>query len=229
MKRIKAAALCPILSLIFLTVPKCGISIERFESQVNKIDTPVYFSEGDASAVFTDCFEYAESVTGFSAEILRGIAATESHFRTGTAGDGGMSRGMFQLHSRWHESRVEKWGRFDPDDPFESAVIAARIMSENLTAFDGDLRLAIAAYRQGVQGVKENGVTDWYIDAVLNWRNNFEKVMSFYAFLGITNIEVLQDEYKGTGTQNLYKLGNSPSVQVSRRGSSGFSQEQRQN
>jgi hypothetical protein len=109
--------------------------------------------------IFVDCFEYAELVTGFSAEVLRGIAATESHFRAEAIGDNGMSLGMFQLHSRWHESRVKKWGEFDPIDPFDSAVIAAKIMLENLAVLNGDLRFAIAAYMQGVTGVRRNGVT----------------------------------------------------------------------
>jgi hypothetical protein len=138
-----------------------------------------------------DCFDYAESATGFSAEILRGIAATESHFRENAVGDSGRSFGMFQLNSRWHESRVEKWGEFDPVDPFMSSVIAGWIMQENLNAFDGDLRMAIAAYRQGVSGVLKCGVDQWYVDSVLNWKNDSEKVLSFLIFLGITDNEVL--------------------------------------
>jgi hypothetical protein len=172
-----------------------------------------------------DCFEYAESVTGFSAEILRGIAATESHFRTGAVGDDGMSFGMFQLHSKWHDSRVEKWGEYDPVDPFESTVIAGYIMQENLDAFDGNLNLAIAAYKQGVTGVRKNGVIQWYVDDVLNWRNNPEKVLSLFLFCGITESEELMDGYTGSGTQNSYQLGNPVAVQISWRGSSGFSQE----
>jgi hypothetical protein len=224
MKRIKIVMLAG-LAFTFLNAAKCGPLIAQSESAANKIETHVYFPETGASGVFADCFEYAESVTGFSAEILRGIAATESHFRSGVVGDGGMSYGMFQLHSRWHESRVEKWGEFDPVDPFESAVIAARIMRENLAAFDGNLRLAIAAYKQGIAGVRKNGTIQWYIESVLGWREDPEKLASFFIFCGITNVEGLQDGYKGTGTQNTYKLGDSPAVQVSWRGSSGFSQE----
>jgi hypothetical protein len=168
------------------------------------------------------CFEYAESVTGFSAEVLRGIAAAESHFRVKAVGDEGMSLGMFQLHSRWHESRVEKWGEFDPIDPFESAVIAGRIMQENLVAFNRDLRLAIAAYRQGIWGVKKNGIIGRYVEETLSWRNDPEKVLSLFIFCGITDTEGLQDEYKHSRTQDTYKFDNSFAVQVSWRGSGGI-------
>jgi hypothetical protein len=214
-----------ILSFIFMMYPGAGLSCDKSENDFNISEVPGETPEMIPVIVEIeplDCFEYAESVTGFSAEVLRGIAATESHFRTQAVGDSGMSLGMFQLHSRWHESRVEKWGDFDPTDPYESAVIAGRIMEENLSAFDGDLRMAIAAYKQGVTGVNRNGVIDEYVEGVLNWQENPDKMLSFFLFCGITDTEVLQDEYKGTGAQNTYKLNDSLAVQVSWRGSGGI-------
>jgi hypothetical protein len=191
MKRIKAAFMYVFLTFVSLMCRGEGFSFELAASGTNEIDVPIEMSETDPFAVSADCFEYAESVTGFSAEILRGIAATESRFHADAIGDGGMSLGMFQLHSRWHEFRADKWGEFDPADPFDSAVIAARIMRENLEAFSGDLRSAIAAYRQGAAGVRENGVICWYVDAVLGWREDSEKEQSFFLFCGIKDTEGL--------------------------------------
>ena len=129
-----------------------------------------------------DLFERAEAVTGIPAEILRGIASAESDFRRTVIGDYGYSLGMFQLHSDWHESRAAKWGDFDPFNPYEAAIIAGRILAHNLAAFDGDWRKAIAAYRQGVTGVRQNGATCWYVDRVLNWRECYNRMMSFFVF-----------------------------------------------
>lgn len=212
------------LSLIFIMCRGVGSTCDKLNNDPDTFESPMEISEPTPAPFVepVDCFEYAELITGFSAEVLRGIAATESHFRVEAVGDGGMSLGMFQLHSRWHKSRVEKWGEFDPIDPFESAVIAGRIMRENLTAFNGDLRMAISAYKQGIRGVKENGVTDWYIEAILNWRDNYEKRLSLSIFYGITDTEVLQDEYKSAGTQDTYKLNDSFAVPVSWRGSGGI-------
>jgi hypothetical protein len=207
--------------LLFILIVCRGIGLS--DSDRNAIESSVEIPELNSVAEPADCFDYAELVTGFPAEILRGIAATESHFKVKAVGDGGMSFGMFQLHSRWHESRAEKWGEFDPADPFESAVIAGRIMQENLIAFNGDLRMAIAAYRQGVSGVLRRGATQWYVDDVLNWQDDPEKMLSFFIFCGITDNEVLQDGYKDTGTQNIYKFNDSFAVQVSWRGSGGIS------
>jgi hypothetical protein len=221
MRTLKIITMYFSLAFIFIVCRGVSLPYDKSDSYPNTFEYPAEILESDHLIESVDCFEYAESVTGFSAEVLRGIAATESHFGVEAVGDNGMSFGMFQLHSWWHESRVEKWGEFDPTNPFESAVIAGQIMQENLNTFDGDLRMAIAAYKQGVRGVKENGVIDWYVEAILDWRNDPEKILSFFVFCGITDSEVLQDGYKDTGTQNIYKLDDSFAVQVSwrRRGS----------
>jgi hypothetical protein len=222
MKTLKIIMGYIILVFVLITYQWAGLPCDKSDGDLNVLKFPEKISELIPFIESVDCFEYAELVTGFSAEVLRGIAAIESDFRTDVVGDDGMSFGMFQLHSRWHKSRVEKWGEFDPIDPFESAVIAGWIMRENLKAFDGDLRLAIAAYKQGIRGVRERNAIQWYVDDVLNWRNNSKKVLSFFLFRGITNIEVLHDRNKDAGTQNTYKFNDSPAVQVSWRGSGGI-------
>jgi hypothetical protein len=219
MRTLKNIMMYLTLASVFIVFRGAGSLPDKSERSLDVIEPPMEIPDPIPFIEPVDCFEYAESVTGFSAEVLRGIAATESHFKAGEVGDNGMSLGMFQLHSRWHESRVEKWGEFDPTDPYESVIIAGRIMQENLSAFDGDLKMAIAAYRQGVSGVQKWGISQWYVDAVLNWRNDPEKMMSFSLFCGITDTEVQKDEYKGTGTQDTYKFNDSLAVQVSWRGS----------
>jgi hypothetical protein len=211
-----------ILASVFITCQGVGLSYDRSKNNLDMFKSPSEIPEPSPLVKPVDCFEYAELITGFPAEVLRGIAATESHFRARAVGDNGMSLGMFQLHSRWHESRVEKWGDFDPTNPYESVVIAARIMQENLSAFNGDLRMAIAAYKQGVTGVRKRGVIQRYVDDVLNWRDDPEKILSFSLFCGITDNEVLQDGDKGTGAQDSYKFDDSLAVQVSWRGSGGI-------
>jgi hypothetical protein len=224
MKTLKIFMMYLILAFVLVTCQGIGLSYDDSDHDPSslEVEPSVEIPEIAPFIVPIDCFEYAELVTGFSAEVLRGIAATESRFKVKAVGDKGMSLGMFQLHSRWHESRVEKWGEFDPTDLFESAVIAGYIMQENLTAFNGDLRLAIAAYRQGIWGVKKNGVIGGYVEEILSWRNDPEKALSFFIFCGITDTEGLQDEYKGSGTQDSYKFDNSLAVQISWRGSSGI-------
>jgi hypothetical protein len=170
-----------------------------------------------------DIFIEAEKVTGCSAEILRGIAGAESHFTVTAVGDKGQSHGMFQLHSRWHDSRVEKYGDFDPFDPADAAIIAGYIIQENLRLFGGDLRKAIAAYRQGVTGVNQNGITSWYVDDVLFWQKDQKKVLAFFVFRGITELGRMENECIDFGTQIAYQPDDTTAVQISWRGSSSFS------
>jgi hypothetical protein len=151
-----------------------------------------------------DIFVEAERITSCPAEVLRGIAGVESHFTVTALGDNGQSLGMFQLHSRWHDYRVEKYGEFDPFDPADAAVIAGYIIQENLKSFNGDLRLAIAAYKQGVTGVNRNGVIEWYVDEVLTWRSDEEKILSFFIFQGITDAGGIEDGHFCFGTQVAY-------------------------
>jgi hypothetical protein len=170
-----------------------------------------------------DIFVEAERITGCPAEILRGLAGTESYFIVDAVGDDGLSHGMFQLHSRWHASRVEKYGEFDPFNPSDAAIIAGYIIQENLRVFNGDLRLAVAAYKQGATGVTSNGVIDWYVDEVLSWRNNQEKVIAFFIFQGITELGGMEDGHDGFRTQVAYQPDDTPPVQISGWGSSRFS------
>jgi soluble lytic murein transglycosylase-like protein len=152
----------------------------------------------------SDIFAEAERATGCPAEILRGIAGVESRFAVNAVGDSGWSHGMFQLHSFWYKYRVEKYGYFDPFDPAEAAIVAGYIVQENLRSFDGDLRRAVAAYKQGVAGVNRNGTIDWYVDAVLFWRKDTEKLLSFFKFMGITEIGETEYGDYGFGTQVAY-------------------------
>ena len=206
---------------IILTGFYDGISTEdnsSVELPEPELPNPVLPQE----AINLDIFVQAEKVTGCSAEVLRGIAGAESHFTEMAVGDNGLSHGMFQLHSQWHDYRVEKYGEFDPFDPADAAIIAGYIIQENLRAFKGDLRLAIAAYRQGVAGVLQKGATDWYVDSVLLWRNDPQKMLAFFIFQGITDTGEIEDEYFSIGTQLAYQSGNTFAAEVSWRGRSGI-------
>ena len=110
-------------------------------------------------------YQLASIITGAPEEILRGIAFAESSENDNAIGDDGESIGRFQLREIYHGERAAKWGEYDPRNPQEAAIIAGRILADNLARL-GDMDLAIAAYRQGVDGVRRDGATSWYIDRV---------------------------------------------------------------
>ena len=110
-------------------------------------------------------YEIAEGITGAPAYILRGIALTESGEDDTAVGDDGVSMGRMQLNENYHAERAKKYGGYDPFNPLESVIIAGYLYMDNLKRF-GDSDLAIAAHRQGVNGVRKYGASDWYIKRV---------------------------------------------------------------
>ncbi len=99
------------------------------------------------------------------APILRGIARAESDEHDDAIGDDGVSRGRMQLDRWWDAERAAKWGAFDPFSANDSIRIASCLFQENLAELGGEDK-AIAAYRQGAQGVRENGAAGWYVERV---------------------------------------------------------------
>jgi hypothetical protein len=71
-----------------------------------------------------------------------------------------------QLNENYHAERAKKYGEYNPFNPLDSVVISGYIYMENLRRL-GNSDLAIAAHRQGVDGVRKHQVaTKWYIDRV---------------------------------------------------------------
>lgn len=110
-------------------------------------------------------YEMAEIVTGAPADILRGIAITESNENDRAIGDDGISKGRMQINETFHNERAKKYGDYDPFSPLDAAIIAGYIFMENFSRLK-DSDSAIAAHRQGVRGVRENGPADWYVKRV---------------------------------------------------------------
>lgn len=110
-------------------------------------------------------YEWAEAITGSPATILKAIARTESDERDDVPGDGGISLGRFQINETFRDWRVERYGYYDPTDPYSAAVLSGRIYADSLDRL-GEPTLAIAAHRQGAAGVERNGATWWYVERV---------------------------------------------------------------
>ena len=110
-------------------------------------------------------YEVAELITGAPANILKAIAITESNENDDAVGDDGISRGRMQLNELYHDERVMKYGEYNPFNSLESVVIAGFLFMDNLVRL-GDIDKAIAAHRQGVNGVRKYGASEWYVNRV---------------------------------------------------------------
>jgi hypothetical protein len=119
---------------------------------------------------------YVQAIQGTIIDpfLLRAIAIVESGECDSAIGDGGLSHGRFQLYSVYHNQRVQKYGSFDPFNPNEAGKIAARYLEECYLA-TGNLYTAVAAYRQGVGGVRKNGIQGNYVNKVMRIYFSFYK------------------------------------------------------
>lgn len=110
---------------------------------------------------------YAQACAGtiVPPALLRAVARAESSERDNAVGDDGVSIGRYQLNERYHAERARLYGEYNPRDPLAAGYVAARILESNYRRL-GSWPLAVAAYRQGVRGVRERGATWWYVERV---------------------------------------------------------------
>lgn len=128
---------------------------------------PIHFTV-DLSGHEYMTYEIASSITGCPIEILQGIAFAESSCDQDAIGDDGISTGRFQINERFHAYYAKLYGEYNQWCPLDTAILTGRIYMADLEAF-GNKEDAIAAHRQGRNGVKENGRDEWYVERVLHY------------------------------------------------------------
>jgi len=110
-------------------------------------------------------YTVASYATGCPEWVLRGIHYAESSCGTNLNHPDPNDVGEYGINQRFQEERDRKFGRLDPRDPVQAGILAGLIVMENLAQL-GDMELAIAAYKQGPTGVREDGPLAWYVDRV---------------------------------------------------------------
>lgn len=130
-------------------------------------------------------FNEASSKTGVDAALIKAVAQAESGFDTDAVSSCG-AMGIMQLMP----STCSGYGVTDPFDAEQNILAGARVLSDMLDRYDGNVTLALAAYNSGYGNVdKYGGVppfseTKSYIDKVTG-------IMDSY-----TNTQISDDIYK---------------------------------
>lgn len=122
-------------------------------------------------------FKKAAKKYNVSESLLKGIAKAESNFNAkDVSGSGAM--GVMQLMPETAKSL----GVSNPYDPEENIMGGAKCISQKIKEFNGDIRLALAAYNAGSGAVKRNGgVPSYcksYVSKVLSYKKAFETAKS---------------------------------------------------
>ena len=118
-------------------------------------------------------FKAAAKKYNVSESLLKAIAKAESNFNANDVSSSG-AMGVMQLMPFTAESLGVK----DPFDPEQNIMGGAKCIAQKLKEFDGDVKLALAAYNAGSGAVKRCGgmpsYTKSYVSKVLSYKEAFE-------------------------------------------------------
>ncbi|MDO4166536.1 MAG: lytic transglycosylase domain-containing protein [Eubacteriales bacterium] len=118
-------------------------------------------------------FKKAAKKYGVSESLLKAIAKAESNFNARDLSSSG-AMGVMQLMPETARSL----GVDDPYDPEQNIMGGAKCIAQKLKEFDGDVKLALAAYNAGSGAVKRAGgipsKCQSYIKKVLSYQEAYE-------------------------------------------------------
>jgi membrane-bound lytic murein transglycosylase B len=118
-------------------------------------------------------FKAAAKKYNVSESLLKGIAKAESNFNANDVSSSG-AMGVMQLMP----ATAKELGVTDAYDPEQNIMGGAKCIAQKLKEFNGDVKLALAAYNAGSGAVKKNGgVPSYcksYVSKVLSYKSAFE-------------------------------------------------------
>lgn len=122
---------------------------------------------------YEEYFQKAAAKYNISASLLKAIAKAESNFNANAVSSAG-AMGVMQLMP----ATAEGLGVKNPYDPEQNIMGGARCIAMKLKEFNGDVRLALAAYNAGSGAVRRNGgVPSYcrtYVNKVLSYKEAYE-------------------------------------------------------
>ena len=137
------------------------------------------------SADLDAIFDAASRRYNIPSNLLKAVAKVESNFRPDVTSRVG-AMGIMQLMP----GTAKYLGVDDPFDPAQNIMGGARYLRENLDRFDGDIKLALAAYNAGWPTVKKHGgippfrETQAYVPKVLGYFGNDEPSVNDLTYSG---------------------------------------------
>lgn len=118
-------------------------------------------------------FKKAAQKYGVSESLLKGIAKAESNFNARDLSSSG-AMGVMQLMPE----TARELGVDDPYDPEQNIMGGAKCIAQKLKEFNGDVKLALAAYNAGSGAVRRAGGIPsrckTYVNRVLSYQAAFE-------------------------------------------------------
>ncbi|MBU1080887.1 MAG: transglycosylase SLT domain-containing protein [Spirochaetes bacterium] len=174
-----ARHLNPALILLALTLAALTLAPTPFVPQPYRVLTrPRDVTPARIQGIPIEFYAYfvqAAEETRFPMTVLRDLIARAENTRWNPAAespvrsDGHRDRGLCQHNSKYVAYFAERYNNgipYNPMNPAEAIPVTARILADNLARL-GSLDLSVAAYRQGVDGVRSNGPDMEYVNKIL--------------------------------------------------------------
>lgn len=143
--------------------------------------TEEFSSYLQTTASLEEIFEEASERYNVPKDLIKAIAKTESDFNpNATSGSG--AQGLMQLMP----ATAKELGVTDAYDPYQNVMGGTKYISQLLNKYDGDVKLALAAYNAGSGNVAKYGgippfkETQNYVVKVMNYLNNGVQVPEAY-------------------------------------------------
>lgn len=134
-------------------LPSVGLNQDvmkaKSSSSVGKVSFSSYMKE---TRSLDDIFERAAQKYNVPVDLLKAIGKAESDYRPDAVSRCG-AQGIMQLMP----ATAKYLGVTDPFDPEQNIMGGAKYISELLDKYDGDTKLALAAYNAGMGNVKKYG------------------------------------------------------------------------
>lgn len=121
-------------------------------SKVNKTGSDNFASYLEESTSLDDIFEQASIKYNVPVNLLKAIGKAESDFNPNAVSKSG-AQGVMQLMPK----TAEGLGVTDSFDPEQNIMGGSKYISDLLKRYDGDTKLALAAYNAGMGNVKKYG------------------------------------------------------------------------
>lgn len=122
---------------------------------------------------YDEYFKEAAKKYDISESLLKAIAKAESDFDPNCLSSAG-AMGVMQLMPE----TANGLGVDDPYDPRQNIIGGAKCIAQKLKEFNGNVKLALAAYNAGSGAVKRNGgipsYCNTYVNRVLSYKEAFE-------------------------------------------------------
>lgn len=127
----------------------------EYEIRNSKVDSPgneVFSSYLEKSISLDDIFERAAKKYNVSVDLLKAIGKAESEFNPNAVSKAG-AQGVMQLMP----GTAADLGVTDSFDPEQNIMGGSKYIADLLKRYDGDNKLALAAYNAGMNNVKKYG------------------------------------------------------------------------